>query len=147
MFELVRLTGGNAFILTGRKRLNLPRQHSYFRLTTFEFACTFHERLNCAENFLPREIAVCMHSMTTSVCILNITGSIVRLCFVPFDRTFNNTGADVQFVDFIIRRYGFRSLHSVNIFVRCERNIYLRRNSFKHIGDRQFLEILGISSK
>jgi hypothetical protein len=42
---------------------------------------------------------------------------------------------------------GFKSLHAVNIFVRCERNIYLCRNSFKHIGDRQFLEILGISAK
>ena len=42
---------------------------------------------------------------------------------------------------------GFKSLHSVNIFVRCERNAYLHRNDFKHIGDRQFLEILGISSK
>ena len=42
---------------------------------------------------------------------------------------------------------GFKSLHSVNIFVRCERNGFLRRNNFKHIGDRQLLEILGISSK
>jgi hypothetical protein len=42
---------------------------------------------------------------------------------------------------------GFKSLHPDNIFVRCERNVYLRRNNFKHIGDRQLLEILGISSK
>jgi hypothetical protein len=38
-------------------------------------------------------------------------------------------------------------MDSVNIFVRCERNVFLRRNNFKHIGDRQLLEILGISSK
>jgi hypothetical protein len=42
---------------------------------------------------------------------------------------------------------GFKSLHPVNIFMRCERNVSLFRNNFKHIGDRQFLEILGESSK
>jgi hypothetical protein len=42
---------------------------------------------------------------------------------------------------------GFKSLRSVNIFVRCERNVFLRRNIFKHIGDRQLLEIFGISAK
>jgi hypothetical protein len=42
---------------------------------------------------------------------------------------------------------GYKSLHPVNIFVRRKRNVYWRRNDFKHIGDRQFLEILGISSK
>ena len=31
--------------------------------------------------------------------------------------------------------------------MRCEPNAFLHRNNFKHIGDRQLLEILGISSK
>jgi hypothetical protein len=70
----------------------------------------------------------------------------IRICSVPFDRIFNNTGARVQFA-ILSFEDGFKSLHPVNIFMRCERNVYLFRNNFKHIGDRQFLEILGESSK
>ena len=47
----------------------------------------------------------------------------------------------------LITEDGFRGLHTVNISVRCEHTVHLRRSSFKCIGDSQFFKVLIISSE
>ena len=42
---------------------------------------------------------------------------------------------------------GFKRLHSVNILVRCEHNLYFLWDRFKYIGDSQFLEIVSTSKE